>query len=182
MVFGCISFAILSRVLGKRWPFIIGMVVGMSGSLALYFVQPGHIMLVYACLIVMGLGAGAGFLIPSAMIPDVVEMDERRSGNRREAMFYSCYLLLEKLSVALIGSLTSYTLSWVGYITPRQQRQRGGILVQPDSVLLTLSIAVCIAPFVMRLLAVPLALVFPLFARKYDVDTAIPTTGSQRRF
>jgi len=154
---------------------MIGMVIGMSGSLALYFVQPGHLWLMYACLLVTGLGAGAGFLIPAALIPDVVEMDENHTGKRREAMFYSCYLLLEKLSVALTGSLTSYTLSWVGYITPLEQRQRGGILVQPDSVLLTLSIMVCIAPFVMRLLSVPLALVFPLFTRKYSIGaTPIP--------
>jgi glycoside/pentoside/hexuronide:cation symporter, GPH family len=167
-----VFWAVVSRFIGKKWTYIFGMLIGSCGSFALWWVEPGFPGLIIAALLATGLGAGAGFLIPSAMIPDVVEMDERRTGLRREAMFYSCYLLLEKLGIALAGSISSYTLSGLGYINPRQQRQSGGVLLQPDGVLLALRIFVCIVPLLLRLLAVPLALSFPYVSRKYQIDTS----------
>ena len=52
------------------------------------------------------------------MLPDVIEMDEIRSGKRREALFYSMFLLTEKFGVAFAQAISSYLLGLCGYLNP----------------------------------------------------------------
>ena len=50
-------------------------------------------------LIVLSSG---GLLIPSAMLPDVIELDEALTGQRREGVFYSVFLIVEKVLCACV--------------------------------------------------------------------------------
>lgn len=101
------------------------------------------------------------------MLPDVIEMDERRTGKRREALFYSFFFLLEKMAIAFTQAGSSYTLELTGYIPPTEQAAENETLVQPDSVLLALRILVCVIPALLKIVVVPYALSFPYICKRY---------------
>jgi glycoside/pentoside/hexuronide:cation symporter, GPH family len=48
-----------------------------------------------------GFGLGTLYLIPYSMIPDVVEMDELQTGERREGSFFSIFIFAEKVSTGI---------------------------------------------------------------------------------
>jgi GPH family glycoside/pentoside/hexuronide:cation symporter len=51
------------------------------------------------------------------MIPDAVEWDELRTGQRHEGMFYSLVLLLRKVASSIALPLMLLTLEWSGYVS-----------------------------------------------------------------
>jgi Na+/melibiose symporter-like transporter len=101
------------------------------------------------------------------MLPDVIEMDERRTGKRREALFYSFFFLIEKMAIAFTQAGSSYTLALTGYISPTEQAAENETLAQPDSVLLALRILLCVIPALLKIVVVPFALSFPYICKRY---------------
>ena len=104
------------------------------------------------------------------MLPDVIEMDERRTGIRREALFYSFFLLLEKFSIALTQAGSSYALGIAGYKSPSEQAADGELDVQSDTVLMTLRVMVWIVPALLKFVIIPFALTFPLVCKRYGFN------------
>ena len=51
-----------------------------------------------------GLGVGVGLLIPWAMLPDVMSLDELKTGQKREGLFYSFFVFL-KMCLGIFGVL-----------------------------------------------------------------------------
>ena len=51
----------------------------------------------------------------NAMIPDAVDADELKTGERREGMFSAVYGWVYKLGFALAILLSGYVLEWTGY-------------------------------------------------------------------
>ncbi len=52
----------------------------------MYFVPAGALPLAIAMIVLAGVGVAAGVLVPWSMLPDVIELDELRTGVRREGM------------------------------------------------------------------------------------------------
>jgi GPH family glycoside/pentoside/hexuronide:cation symporter len=67
-------------------------------------------------------------MIPWAMIPDVVEHDELRTGHRREGLFYGGTTFSYKLATALAVLTSSIILELVGYV-PNLAQQSPIVLV-----------------------------------------------------
>ena len=58
---------------------------------------------------------GGLLLMGQAMLPDTIDHDWQRSGQRREGIFSGIYTTVEKLSFALGGACAGFTLQWFGY-------------------------------------------------------------------
>lgn len=137
----------LSRKIGKKKTALIGGVIFIPTCFA-FGLLPAHAVL-FACLLCVlgGMGVGNMLLMPWSMLPDVMEIDEIKCGYRREGIFYSWFVLFQKIGLGLATGLSSLILGWAGYISPSQQH--AGNVSQPDSVILTLRLFMSVVPAVL---------------------------------
>jgi len=151
----------LSRRVGKKGVYYLGMVFWIVVELALFIVQPDWpqwVVLVLGAL--AGVGVATAYLVPWAMLPDVIELDELETGQRREGLFFGFFVLLQKLGLALGLFLVGQVLNWSGYITPPVGYT--GVTVQPESALLAIRIMVGPVPAVILLAGIGLVYLFPI--------------------
>jgi GPH family glycoside/pentoside/hexuronide:cation symporter len=108
----------VSRWWDKRLVYIAGASLWLVVQLGLFFVTPDRFDWVIPLAILAGAGVATAYLIPWAMMPDVIEYDELQTGQRREGIFYGFMVFLQKACLALGIYLVGLALSWTGYITP----------------------------------------------------------------
>jgi GPH family glycoside/pentoside/hexuronide:cation symporter len=113
----------------------------------------------YALAILAGFGVSVAYLIPWSMVPDVIELDELKTGQRREGIFYGFMVLLQKMGLALGLFLVGQSLEWAGFIEsmPNQPPPE-----QPESALLAIRIAIAPLPMLSLIGGLFLAYFYPL--------------------
>jgi glycoside/pentoside/hexuronide:cation symporter, GPH family len=149
----------ISKKLGKKAVFFLGSIIWIIAQAGLFLIQPGQITLLYVLAIMAGCGVSVAYLIPWSMIPDVIELDELNTGQRREGIFYSFMVLLQKFGLALALFLVGIALESSGFI----ERPPGGeIPIQPESALLAIRIAVAPLPTVVLIIGLVLAYFYPI--------------------
>lgn len=128
-------WAKLSEKLGKQNIYYLGAGFFMLALLGLFFLQPGQVVLTFVLAAMAGIGISVGYLVPWSMLPDVIELDQLQTGQRREGVFYGFFVLLQKLGLALGLGISGWALEFSGYI-----RATPGLPdpVQPASALLTI--------------------------------------------
>eukprot|EP00662_Eupelagonemidae_sp_cell21_P022206 gene22205-29260_t len=57
--------------------------------------------------------------MPYSMLPDVMEEDEWRTGQRREGLFYGFFTIFLKLAVTVALAITNFLLAWADYEPPQ---------------------------------------------------------------
>ena len=107
----------ISKRIGKRAVFALGMVIWMSAQMGLLMVQPGQVTLMVSLAVLAGVGVSTAYLIPWAMVPDVIELDELETGQRREGVFYGFMVLLQKVGLAGGLFLVGQILQGSGFIS-----------------------------------------------------------------
>ena len=149
----------ISAKVGKKAVYFMGSIIWIIAQGGLFFIQPGQTNLLYILAMMAGCGVSVAYLSPWSMIPDVIELDELNTGQRREGIFYSFMVLLQKFGLALALFLVGQGLELAGFI----ERIPGGeIPIQPDSALLAIRIAVAPLPTVALIGGLILAYFYPL--------------------
>lgn len=105
----------LTRKLGKPSAFVALVVLGAVNGLALLLVRPGSHDLIYLVAIFAGAPAAAFYLLAWSMTADAVEVDELRSGHRREGMYYSFNAFVYKFATGGGAWWNGLLLSFIGY-------------------------------------------------------------------
>jgi Na+/melibiose symporter-like transporter len=115
---------------------------------------------------VVGLGTGGIVVMIYAIFPDIPDVDELRSGERREAIYSALVTFVRKFSSALAIFAVSVGIGWAGYVPPLQQTVAGitRLIEQPqtDVFLLALRLLFMLIPIVLLTFALLSALKFPL--------------------
>ena len=93
------------------------------------------------------------------MVPDVVEYDEVRSGQRREGSYYAFASFFQKLATGAALWGMGQALAMTGYITPLSS---GPLPVQPEATVTAIRVFTGPVPALLLFLAV-------LFAWKYPI-------------
>ena len=108
----------ISQWLGKRGALIIGASVSFAAALAQPFIlSPGHpYLLLLPALVVVPLMTISNTLA-NAIVPDICDVDELESGQRREGLFTSVMGFMAKMEISLCFLLVGYLLSWSGLDT-----------------------------------------------------------------
>lgn len=113
----CIPVSVaVSKRIGKKRTYQICFAVLSTASLAIYFLahKLGSSfflgMMVYA-----GIGVGFGYVAPWAMMPDAIEVDAVRTGNRKEGAFYGMWTFTAKVGTSIAIALTGWILQRAGY-------------------------------------------------------------------
>lgn len=106
----------LSKRWGKRSIFLMGSACYLLAMGAIFFLTSDPSMVVYACMILYGIGNGAVVLTSWAMIADTVEYGEWKTGLRLESMLYGVYGFFIKLGIGIGIWLAGQGLEMGGYI------------------------------------------------------------------
>ncbi len=149
----------LSKRFGKKAVYFMGMSLWIIAQIGLFFIQPNQIALLYVLAILAGVGVSTAYLIPWSMIPDVIELDELQTGQRREGIFYAFMVFLQKLGLALGLFLVGQTLQAAGF----QEAVEGqGLPIQPVSAIQAIRFGVGPLPMIFLICGLILAYFYPL--------------------
>ena len=149
----------ISKRLGKKAVYFMGMSLWIIAQAGLFLLQPGQRVLMYVLAVMAGFGVSTAYLIPWSMLPDVIELDELQTGQRREGIFYSFMVLLQKICLAIAVSLVLKSLDWAGYIKPTLENPTP---VQPGAVLLAIRVAIGPLPTLALIIGMILAYFYPI--------------------
>jgi GPH family glycoside/pentoside/hexuronide:cation symporter len=145
---------LLSRQLGKQGLFYIGIGVWLIVQIGLFFLQPGQVGFLYFLCVVASFGVATAYVVPWAMLPDVIELDELQTGKRREGIFYSFMTLLQKMGLAGGLFLVGAALEWSGFLADQE--------IQPESALLAIRAFMGPAPLLLLCCALVLCYFYPI--------------------
>ncbi|MFM7439375.1 MAG: MFS transporter, partial [Snowella sp.] len=109
--------------------------------------------------ILAGFGVSVAYLIPWSMIPDVIELDELKTGKRREGIFYAFMVFLQKFALALAIFIVGITLQAAGLI-PQVPGQP--LPVQPANALLAIRVAIAPLPALALICGAILTYFYPI--------------------
>ncbi|MCL4713630.1 MAG: MFS transporter [Hyphomonadaceae bacterium] len=103
-----------ARRFGKHVALQGALVFGSVTTAGLLFLPPGNFLVVAPLMAIAGLAQGGGVLLTRALMADVVDEDELRTGARRSGLYFGVLLTTSKLGVAA-GPLTYAVLGVVGF-------------------------------------------------------------------
>jgi glycoside/pentoside/hexuronide:cation symporter, GPH family len=109
-------WAKVSERIGKQNVYYLGAGFFVVALMGLFFLQPGQVVATFLLAAMAGIGISVGYLVPWSMVPDVVELDELETGQRREGVFYGFFVFLQKMGLALGLFISGWALELSGYI------------------------------------------------------------------
>jgi glycoside/pentoside/hexuronide:cation symporter, GPH family len=154
----------LSRRLDKRLVYIIGACIWLAVQMALFFITPEQAYLIIPLAMIAGAGVAVAYLIPWAMMPDVIEVDEWETGMRREGIFYGFMVFLQKAGIGVAIFLVGQALAYFHYITPTASAE---VPVQPESALWAIRFFIGPVPSVILIISLFIAWYYPITRSKH---------------
>ena len=145
----------LSHRLGKRTIYLMGIPFTILAEILLFFLQPGQITLMYVIAIMAGIGIATAYLVPWSMLPDVVDLDQLKTGERREGIFFALVVQLQKIGIAFALLMVGKLLDYAGYI-PNSTGQ------QPDSALWAIRMIIGPVPIALLTIGLIFAYFYPI--------------------
>jgi GPH family glycoside/pentoside/hexuronide:cation symporter len=155
----------VSERYGKKAVYFMGMSLWIIAQAGLFFLQPGQVGLMYFLAVMAGVGVSTAYLVPWSMIPDVIELDELQTGQRREGVFYSFMVLLQKIGLAIGLWFVGQALEVAGFL-PTVQGQAPPI--QPDSALFAIRVAIGPLPTIALIVGMILTYFYPITREVHD--------------
>ncbi|MCS6837106.1 MAG: MFS transporter, partial [Anaerolineae bacterium] len=154
----------VSARLGKKRTYMIGATLWALTMGLVFLIPPQSLTPLYFVAFFAGLGVSVAYLLPWSMLPDVVEVDELQTGQRREGAYYGIFVFLQKIGLSLGLALSNFVLDAAGYVNPEVA---GGAVTQPDSVLLVLRLFVSLVPLAILLISLPIAAAYPITPQSF---------------
>ena len=150
----------VSRRLNKRIAYIIGVAFLATSLLVLVTLTPSTpLSYILILCILAGIGVSAAHVMPWSIIPDAIEYDELKTGERHEGMFYSLISLSQKFASSFAIFMVSQVLGATGYIQNSTQ--------QPASAVLGIRIVIGPIPAFMLCIGILFAILYPLGRERY---------------
>ncbi len=148
-----------SQRLDKRRAFMIGSFSWVVVLLGISAIRVDQLGLAYLLAALAGFGIATAYVVPWSMVPDVVEYDEVRSGQRREGSYYAFASFFQKLATGLALWGMGQALALTGYVTPLPSEP---LPVQPQAAVTAIRVFMGPVPALLLFLAV-------LFAWRYPI-------------
>jgi Na+/melibiose symporter-like transporter len=109
---------ILTKRLGKRNVFIVGLALAVIFAVMFYIVPPTGILMVLILQILFNFSWGITMMIPWAMMADVADYSDWKYHRRSTAIVFAGVVIGLKVGLAIGGSISSLLLKWYGYVAP----------------------------------------------------------------
>ncbi|MBD2452820.1 MFS transporter [Nostoc sp. FACHB-87] len=150
----------LSKKIGKKLVYFLGMSLWIIAAAGLFFLQADQLVLMYIMAMMAGVGVSTAYLVPWSMIPDVIELDELQTGQRREGIFYGFMVLLQKFGLAFGLFLVGNALQSAGF--KEAVAGQSTLPIQPESALTAIRLAVGPIPTVCLICGLVLTYFYPI--------------------
>lgn len=152
------TVAWMSGKMGKKNAFILTQGISIVGYILLWFLFiPGKPYMFIFAMPFFSFGIGGLFTLMMSMTADVCDLDELKTGKRREGIFGAIYWWMVKLGFAFAGGLSGLILAYVG-LDP-------SAAVQPEGAVTGLRLFFSGVPIMGTLIAM-------YIMRDYDLDEA----------
>ena len=115
---------IISDKINKGPTYALGLFIASLAVICGFFFPHGPTPLIYVVAAVAGIGFSTQWVCPWSMLPDVVEYDEKMTGERRGGIYYGLWAFLTKFTSALGVAVSGWALSLFGYIPNVEQTTR----------------------------------------------------------
>jgi oligogalacturonide transporter len=160
-------YVALSKRTSKSKGYILGLAIWVVAMIFSFLLSPGAAPFwVYVFAIVVGIGTGGIVVMIYAIFPDIPDVDELASGERREGIYAALVTFIRKFSSALAIFAVSNAIGMAGYVPPVKQTIDDGtrLIEQPqtDTFLLVLRLTFMLLPIVLLAFALYFAARFPL--------------------
>jgi len=150
----------VSKKFNKRKAYIYGIAFWAVVQILLITVTATSSLFYLLSLCVLaGLGVGAAHVLPWSIIPDAIEVDELKTGERHEGMFYSLVTLASKIANSIAVPLALAVLDFSGYIP--------NAAVQPQSTITGIRLVVGPIPALLLVGGIIFAILYPLSRDEY---------------
>ena len=156
----------LSRKFGKREMGAIGCFIGGGACVALFFMHTTSMMAYIGISIISYLGFGFFNMIIWALITDVIDDQEVRTGKREDGTVYAVYSFARKIGQALSGGLGAWALALVGYDSAVQ-------IQTPEVASKIYSVATMIPGILYICVGLCLICIYPLGKKKVEENIAV---------
>jgi GPH family glycoside/pentoside/hexuronide:cation symporter len=127
--------------------------------LGLFAMQADQVGPAYLLAFLSGSGIATAFVIPWSMLPDIIEDDQSKTGQRREGSFYAFVSFFQKLGTGAALWAMGLALAMTGYINPTSN---AALPIQPPATVLAIRFFAGPIPVVLLALSI-------LFAWRYPI-------------
>ena len=155
----------VARRLDKRRAFILGIFTWIVVLLMIFGIRADQIGLAYLLAALSGAGIATAYVIPWAMIPDVIEYDQVRSGQRREGSYYAFASFFQKLATGAALWAMGQSLAMTGYLTPKSGQP---LPVQPSQAVQAIRLFVGPVPVGLLILSIIFAWQYPITRERHQ--------------
>ena len=162
---------------GKKEVFFYGMIFWIMAQGGLLFLPAGQMTLLYVLAILAGIGISVCYLIPNALLPDVLEWDELRTGQRREGLYFGVCVFLQKVALAVGTFLIGQVLAWSGYVSGGAEE----VVHQPESAVQAIRWAIGPLPAGVLILGLVVAWFYPISRPLHARMVRVLENRAQRR-
>lgn len=144
-----------ARRWNKRLAYIAGIAFWAGVQLVMVNLTAAHSLgFLLALCVLAGIGVSAAHVLPWSIIPDAIEWDEWRTGERHEGVFYSLITLMQKVAASVAIPLVLLLLDHTGYVANATQ--------QPARALLGIRLVVGPIPALLLCTGILFAVLYPL--------------------
>jgi GPH family glycoside/pentoside/hexuronide:cation symporter len=148
----------VSDRINKGPTYALGLFIASLAVMTGFFLPHQPTPLIYVIAAVAGIGFSTQWVCPWSMLPDVVEYDEKMTGERREGLYYGLWAFLTKFTSALGWAVCGWALSLFGYVPNVEQTARS---------LFGIRLFFSIVPAVVILISLPLLIWYPITRRSH---------------
>jgi GPH family glycoside/pentoside/hexuronide:cation symporter len=102
-------------------------------------------------MVYAGIGIGFSYVSPYSMVPDTIEYDAARSGERKEGAYYGIWTFVSKLGTSLSAFISGAILSFGGYAANADQSPSAilaiRLLIGPIPAVILIAAMICIQAY-----------------------------------
>jgi glycoside/pentoside/hexuronide:cation symporter, GPH family len=144
--------------INKGPTYALGLFIASVAVMIGFFLPHGATPLIYVVAIVAGIGFSTQWVCPWSMLPDVIEYDEKMTGERREGIYYGLWNFLTKFTGALGVAVSGWALKLYGYVPNVEQTTHA---------LFGIRLFFAIVPAVVILVSLPFLIWYPITRQKH---------------
>jgi len=143
----------VSDKINKGPAYALGLFIASLALIAGFFLPHEPTPLIYVVAVIAGMGFSAQWVCPWSMLPDVIEYDEKMTGERREGVYYGLWAFLSKFTGALGVAVSGWALGLFGYVPNVEQTVRA---------LFGIRFFFAIVPAIVILISLPFLIKYPI--------------------
>jgi GPH family glycoside/pentoside/hexuronide:cation symporter len=148
----------ISDRINKGPTYALGLFIASLAVMTGFFLPHEPTALIYVIAAVAGIGFSTQWVCPWSMLPDVIEYDEKMTGERREGIYYGLWAFLTKFTSALGVAVSGWALGLFGYVPNVEQTAQS---------LFGIRLFFSIVPAVVILISLPLLIWYPITRRSH---------------